>query len=189
MKNILIILGHPLKNSFCGALAKNYSAGTRKKGNKVRFLNLGDLKFNPLLKKGYKEIQKLEPDLIKAQKDIQWANHLVWIFPVWWGSFPALMKGFIDRTFLPGFAFKYVDDFKWKKYFKGKSARMVMTMDSFPWYYKIFIREPASRALRTTLSFCGVKPIKKTYFGSIMFSSKEKRKKWLRKIKVIGEKD
>lgn len=62
--------------------------------------------FNPNLEFGYRKKSELEPDLLDAQAKLKWADHVVWIYPVWWSSVPAIMKGFIDRILLPGFAFK-----------------------------------------------------------------------------------
>ena len=110
-KNILVILGHPDTDSFCGALCKAYIDSAKKHGSEVRQLHLGELKFDPVLWKGYNKIQELEPDLVNAQELIQWSNHIVFVYPNWWGAMPALMKGFFDRVFLPGFAFKYREEF------------------------------------------------------------------------------
>jgi len=73
----------------------------------VQLVPLIDLKFIPILTYGYRKISELEPDLVQMQQDILWANHLVFVYPNWWATFPALLKGFIDRVFVSGFAFKY----------------------------------------------------------------------------------
>jgi putative NADPH-quinone reductase len=106
-KRVLVVLGHPSGESFCGALTECYVDGARSAGHDVRVLRLGALNFDPVLRAGYRQTQPLEPDLLKAQADITWAEHLAFIYPIWWGGIPALMKGFFDRVFLPGFAFRY----------------------------------------------------------------------------------
>jgi NAD(P)H dehydrogenase (quinone) len=106
---ILIILGHPRADSFCGALAEAYAEAARAGGSEVRVISLGSLSFDPILHNGYAAVQPLEPDLFAAQAAISWAEHLVFVYPLWWGAMPALLKGFIDRVFLPGFAFKFRD--------------------------------------------------------------------------------
>ena len=106
-KRILLILGTPKRDSLCHALAEAYSNGARGQGHVVRQLPLGELQFDPILREGFGQQQTLEPDLLEAQRQIHWAEHLVFVYPVWWGGVPALLKGFFDRTFLPGFAFKY----------------------------------------------------------------------------------
>ncbi len=81
------------------------------------------MQFNPNLQFGYQKRIELEPDLLGAWEKIKWADHLVWIHPVWWGGLPAITKGFIDRVFLPGFAFKYRENSVWwDRLLKGKTA-------------------------------------------------------------------
>lgn len=189
MKKILVIFGHPLKESLCGALANEYIKGAKKSGNEVKTLYLGDLNFNPILEKGYKETQELEPDLIEAQKFIKCADHLVFVYPTWWASPPALLKAFIERVFLPDFAFQFKKSKRlvsWDKLLINKTARLIVTMDSPPWYYKWIVRDPGYKVMKDILTFCGIKPVKKHYFGSVKLSTTEKRKKWLEKIYKIG---
>ena len=104
-KRVLVILGHPANDSFCAALVDSYVEGARETQAEIKVLRLGELDFNPILQ-GYKTSTPLEPDLVAAQQAITWAEHLVFVYPIWWGAMPALLKGFIDRTFLPSFAFK-----------------------------------------------------------------------------------
>lgn len=49
--------------------------------------------------------QALEPCLQRCQESLLWAEHLIIVYPVWWGTMPALLKGWLDRVLLPGFAF------------------------------------------------------------------------------------
>jgi NAD(P)H dehydrogenase (quinone) len=104
-KKILVINGHPNSESFNFGIAAAYKAGAEESGAEVRSINIADLNFNPNLQFGYRKRTELEPDLLHAWEQILWADHLVWIHPVWWGGIPAIMKGFIDRLFLPGFCF------------------------------------------------------------------------------------
>ncbi len=101
-KKILVILCHPDSNGFCGSITQAYVEGAMDTGAEIRELKLGELTFDPVLWNGYNKIQELEPDLVKAQELIHWSNHLVFVYPNWWGSMPALLKGFFDRVFLPG---------------------------------------------------------------------------------------
>jgi putative NADPH-quinone reductase len=190
MKKILIILGHPDKNSFNGALARHYKKAAKKSGYEVELVYLGELKFNPILHKGYKKIQKLEPDLVKMQQKIDWADHLVFIFPTWWYSYPALLKGFIDRTILPGFAFKYKENSLLplpKRYLKGKTARLITTVDGLVLFYKLFGHSGLKSLKYGVLFFTGVWPVKTLILGSIKKSTKNKRQKWLKKINKLGK--
>ena len=188
-KKILVILGHPQKESLCGALAEAYAAGAIAEGGEVRTLALGDLAFDPILWNGYREIQPLEPDLVKAQELITWADHLVFVYPNWWGTMPALMKGFFDRTLLPNFAFKYRQDSPmWDKLLANRTAQLLVTMDTPPWYYRWVFKMPGHEQMkRTILGFCGIKVVKITEFAIVKKSLLAQRQKWLTIAKKLGE--
>lgn len=184
---ILLILGHPEPDSLCGALADAYARGAA--GTEIRRLDLGSLAFDPVLHRGYKEIQALEPDLMAAQEAIAWAEHLVFIYPTWWGGLPALLKGFIDRTFLPGFAFKYAEKKGpfWSRLLKGRTAHILTTMDAPPWYYRWIALAPGLRELRhSILGFCGVKTTGTLLMGPVKTSDQATREGWLAKAEAMG---
>ncbi|MEN0059752.1 MAG: NAD(P)H-dependent oxidoreductase [Bdellovibrio sp.] len=188
MKKILVINAHPNSQTLCGALAQHYIRGARDSGHDVKLLELSQLRFDPILHKGYLEIQELEPDLVQAQKDILWAEHLVFVFPMWWGTVPALLKGFLDRAFLPGFAFKYhQNDPFWDKLLRGRSGRLIFTTDA-PSLWNFFInRDPAINMMkRAVLEFCGVKPVGVTQFDSIKNRKPEELQKYLIKAEALG---
>lgn len=188
MKRILIINGHPDKESLCFALAAIYKKGADTTGASCAVINLIDLDFNPTLTYGYRKVSELEPDLIKAQQALSSADHLVFVYPTWWGTYPALLKGFFDRVFLPGFAFKYHKDNPfWDKLLTGKTARIITTMDAPAWYYFLMYRSPGHNSLkRAILEFCGIKPVKITAFAPIKSSDDKKRKKWLDEVSELG---
>ena len=188
MKKVLLILGHSRKESLCGALANEYQAGAETTGHNVKTIHLGSLNFDPILHDGYNSSQALEPDLRKAQQQIEWADHLVFVYPIWWGALPGLLKGFIDRVFLPGFAFKYHEgSMGWDRLLTGKSAQLIVTMDSPPWYYRWVSRMPGHHQMKKTiLEFSGIKPVAITSFGSVKASDKAKRDKWLTTAHDLG---
>ncbi len=189
-KKTLIILGHPHANSFCGSLFEAYINGAKNSDADLRELKLGDLNFDPVLWNGYNKIQDLEPDLQKAQDLISWANHLVFVYPNWWGAMPSLMKGFFDRAFLPGFAFKYREDSPlWDKLLEGRTAHLMVTMDTPSWYYRWIFHRPGHHQMKhTILGFCGINVEKISEFAPIKGSSEEQRKSWLEKAKALGRK-
>ena len=187
-KKILVILGHPDTESLCGALASAYIESATTAGSEVRELQLGELKFDPILWNGYNKIQELEPDLIRAQELIKWSDHLVFVYPNWWGAMPALMKGFFDRVFLPGFAFKYREDSAfWDKLLYGRTAHLIVTMDTPPWYYRWIYHRPGHNEMKhTILGFCGIKVAKITEFAIVKNAMPEKREKWINRVKELG---
>jgi len=189
MKNILIINGHPDKESFSYGISSSYKLGAINSNAVVKEINIAELKFNPNLEFGYRKRTELEPDLLDAQEKIKWAEHLVWVYPVWWGSVPAIMKGFIDRVFLPGFAFKKKENSVWwDKYLTGKTARLICTLDQPAWYYKLVYGSPSHKAMKKlTMQFVGIKKVKITTIGPMRLSKEEFRNKWLLKIQNLGK--
>ena len=153
----LIILGHPDHESFCNQVAETYYTTAKKAGKDIQMIKLSDLDFSENLKYGYRQKLPLESDLKMAQNLISEADHIVWVFPIWWANIPAKMKGFIDRIFLPGWAFKNGSKLP-VKLLKGKTSKLFITMDSPKWYYKYFLKEPIKYSfVKGTLNFCGIK--------------------------------
>lgn len=187
-KRILVILGHPSGNSFCAALAERYTLSAVRAGHEVRQLFLGTLDFDPVLREGYQQVQSLEADLRNAQADILWAEQLTLVYPIWWGGVPALLKGFFDRVFLPGFAFKYRQGKAFPdKLLRGRTAHLLVTMDTPPWYYRWIYRMPGLHQVRkTTLEFCGIKPTRTLTFGPILGASAGQHAAWLRQAEAIA---
>ena len=189
MRKILIINGHPDKESFNFALSAAYKNGAKKSNAEIKEINIRELNFNPNLQFGYRKRTELEPDLLEAQEKLKWADHLVWVYPVWWGSVPAIMKGFLDRILLPGFAFKKrADSVWWDKYFTGKTARLICTLDQPVWYYRWIYGSPSHKAMKKlTMNFIGVKKVRITTIGPIRLSKEAFRMKWLKKIEKLGQ--
>ncbi|WP_237274621.1 NAD(P)H-dependent oxidoreductase [Tenacibaculum ovolyticum] len=190
MKQILIINGHPDKESFNYALSAAYIKGVNKTDAELTQINISDLDFNPNLRFGYRKRMELEPDLVDAINKIKKADHIVWVFPIWWGGYPALMKGFIDRTFLPGITFQPIEGKPLpQKLLKGKSARLIITSDTPKWYDFLVMKRPAINQFKKgTLQFCGITPVKVTFISVIKDSTLSFRQKWLKKINLLGEK-
>ena len=187
-KRVLMILGTPKGGSLCHALGEAFAQGARSEGHVVRQLKLGEMQFDPVLRQGYDQSQSLEPDLLEAQRQIHWAEHLVFVYPVWWGGLPALLKGFFDRVFLPGFAFRYRGQSQaWDKLLTGRTADLLVTLDTPPWYFRWIYGAPAHRQMvRTILGFCGIKTRRLTEFSPVRPSSEEQRQTWLRKAELLG---
>jgi len=190
MKKILVINGHPTKNSFCNALSDTYASAAVAEGNQLVVLNLYDLDFRINFKNGYSKREETEKDILLAQEKIKWADHIVIVHPVWWGSVPALLKGFFDTALLPGFAFKYRKEGPWwDKLLSGKTGHIIYTCDTPIWVYKHFYMAPSvTQVKKRTLQFCGISKVRVTGIGPIRKSKQEFREKWLDKIKDLGQK-
>jgi NAD(P)H dehydrogenase (quinone) len=189
MKKVLLINGDSDAKSFCWALADAYEDGAREAGIEIARVNIGELKFDPILHNGYREIQALEPDLTKTQEQIKWAEHIVFVSPTWWAGMPALMKGFIDRTFLPGFGFRYRQNSPlWDKLLAGRSARVITTSGSPKWYGRLkYFGNMHRNFTFGILKFCGIKPVKTTIFDSIGSSTDAQRQTYLSQTKTLGK--
>lgn len=187
-KKILVINGHPDAESFNHALADAYVKGAQESGADIAVIDIGTLSFNPNLQYGYRQRTELEPDLLNAQQKILWAEHIVFIHPLWWGSYPAIMKGFLDRVLLPGFAFKKREgSVWWDKLLKGRTATIICTMDQPAWYYWLVYKSPSINALKKiTLEYCGITPVKTVRIGPIRLSKDSYRENWVSRIYKLG---
>jgi putative NADPH-quinone reductase len=188
MAKIAIIVGHPSTGTYCEALGEAYARGARANGHEVALIKLSELAFDPILHNGFAQDQPLEPDLIEAQSAIRAAAHTVWIWPLWLGFPPALLKGFLERILTDGFAFERMDNPPfYKPLLTGRSARVFVTMQMPAW---MFILLAGSRAARTfskqILAFVGMKPVRRTYFGMVQHVGQAKRSRWLDKIEAMG---
>lgn len=188
-KKILVLLGNSDTETFSGTMADVYEAAAKSAGHEVQRMNIGALTFDPILHKGYKEIQPLEPDLVCMQEVWRWADHIVIVYPSWWCGMPAILKGLFDRMFLPGFAFNF--DKTTKKVvqrLKGKTARVIVLIGtSTPFMAWFKYGDFANDILYGILGFSGMKA-KMTAFGPCDKVSDATRKKWIQKVEKLGEK-
>jgi NAD(P)H dehydrogenase (quinone) len=190
---ILLINFHNRENSFCSALASSYENGANVSGHLFKSLNVRELELEKYLKYGHEKRYEPEGDIAKAQKLISWADHLVCVYPTWWAGPPAVMRLFFEMVLSPGFAFKYHEQMtmivSWDKLLSGKTARLISTMDAPPWYYRWILGNPGGKMMKAgILGFCGLKPIKTTYFGSVKLSTKKKREQWIKTAYTLGKK-
>lgn len=187
-KKIFILLGHPDKETKCGYFVDSYERGAREADYDVKRVNLGDLKFDPMLHKGYKVIQELEPDLKMIQENIKWAEHFVIFYPSWWSTMPAMLKGMFDRMWLPCFAFNFnKNGWGWKKHLKGRSALVVVTSDSHPLVARILMGDSTNEIKRGILKFAGFSPVNVLKAGPLKNISQEGKEKWAHKFCEMGK--
>ncbi len=188
MQRILLVIGHPDSGRYTHALAERYATGARAAGADVEVLDLASLAFDPNLRTGD---EPLEPDLERASRSILAAHHLAFFFPMWWAGPPALLKGFVDRVFLPDFAYRYPPGSSIPEgLLRGRSARVVVTMDSPGWYYRLARRRALHHAFSGgTLKFCGIGPIRETTVTSLHALAEPKRLRWLERLEVQGRRD
>ena len=188
-RKIFLLNANPVPTSFSYACSNAYHSAAEQAGAEVIRFNIEEMDFDSTLHKGYEEIQELEPDLLAFQKAIRSADHLVFVYPNWWNTMPAKMKGLFDRAFLPKFAFAFEDN-KFKPLLVGKTARIVNIVGSaHPFFLWCSIGSYTNELSRGILGACGVKPVACTSFGPTRNSSDEKRQKWLDQVRAMAAKD
>ncbi|MDB4985934.1 MAG: putative dehydrogenase [Myxococcaceae bacterium] len=190
MSKLLVIVGHANRASFTQALALRYEQAASAAGAATELLQLDTLQFDPVLQGGAGE-QALEPDLLRAQAAIERAHHVAWFFPTWWAGPPALVKGFVDRAFLPGFAYRYESGRALQhKLLRGRSARLVTSMDAPWWWYALFYRSALHRSfVHATLGFVGFAPVYTTTAYGLRNASAAQRERILQRVGRAGASD
>jgi putative NADPH-quinone reductase len=189
-KRILLIQGHPDASAphLCHALADAYAAGATSAGHELRRVEVAKLDFPVLRSAAEWEKGALPPALAPVQADIEWAQHLVVLFPLWLGDMPALLKAFLEQVARPGFAFH--DDGNGgfgKKGLGGRSARLVVTMGMPALVYRFYFRAHSVRSLeRNVLGFVGIAPVHETLIGLVDRLDEAGRRKWLDKLRALG---
>lgn len=191
MKKIFILLGHPDKIGMCGKLADAYESGAKEGGHDVRRMNLGDMHFDPILHQGYRARQELEPDLVAFQEAVQWADHFVIVYPVWWVGMPALLKGLFDRAWLPGSAFRYIKlesgkrTMFWHRMYRGKTARTILTSGTAPWLVRLLPGNVNAQLRWGILWFAGFS-VRSIWFGPAENRVEAVCISWCDKVHALG---
>jgi len=199
--NILVINGHPDKKSFSTAIFNKVIDNLDNEKHEIETLNLAEMKFDPVLRFGYRERMVEDAEITRSQELIQWADHLIFIYPIWWSSMPSLMKGWIDRVFTPGVAYSsnhkgifilnFITGRQFKKLLKGKTADIITTSQGPSWWYKIFsgiISVPDSYGIavlkNAVLNHCGIKTRKVMNLGDMNRepNTLEVRERFLEKV-------
>lgn len=189
-KRILIIDGHPDSRAdrYVHALSKAYFDGARLGGHEVRSIIVSELRF-PLLRTSEDFRNGEVPGAIReAQELIAWANHVVILFPLWLGSMPAMLKGLLEQTLRPGFAFDESARSGFpKKLLSGRSARIIVTMGMPALFYRWYFRAHSLKSLqRNVLRFCGFRPVNACVVGMVESMTTAQRGEWLAKVQELG---
>jgi len=187
-KKIVVICGNPDADTFTGAVLDRYQAAAEDAGHEVKRYNVGEMDFDPILHKGYKEIQPLEPILLELQAAITECDHLVIAYPNWWCTMPASLKGLFDRFWLPGFAFNFNKATKRvEAHLTGKTARVYVISGSHSpfktwWQFGDYTNE----IQYGILGFAGINTRVTTY-GPCDKVNDQCRAKWFKEIEGHGK--
>lgn len=181
----LVIDGHPDSRSLTAALAQRYAAGH----GDARVLALRDLDFDPHLRFGYRERMPLEPDLADAKAALHAADTVVVAAPVWWGSVPALLKGFFDRALLPQQEYRYTALGLPQGLLPARRGHLLLLADT-PWFAVPFTRLPAqTQVARNTLRLCGVRSVRTHRLLGVKDADEARIARWLDRVERLGAGD
>jgi NAD(P)H dehydrogenase (quinone) len=192
-KKVYLILAHPHKNSLSYASFENIKKGLESAGHEIKTLDLHEENFNPVLvfneNKRRRDLQ-YDSEMQTYRESLSWADHLVFVFPIWWSGMPAILKGFIDRVFAKGFAYEYDSNSNMKGLLKGKTAWVVTHYDApgIVRFIPFIIHDYGVVLKNQVLKSCGFKKVKLYSISSLVGSTPEKRNKWLKKLYELGSK-
>ncbi len=182
-KKILVINAHPYDESYVSELFRTYVNHLDTNKHQVKTIELGKMTFDPVLRYGYTKRMPVDNDIELSQNLVSWADHIVFFYPIWWTTMPALLKGWIDRVITPGFAFNS-EGFKTTKHLKGRTAQLFMTSDAPALYQRLILNSPVRLMKRHILGYCGIKVVKSDIFGMVKSAKRERaRKRFIEKVK------
>jgi len=190
-RNILIIDGHPdpAAERLVHALVDAYRQGAEQARHEVQVVRLADLTF-PLLR-SQADYEKGEPveSVRQVQHLMEWATHVVIVYPLWLGSMPALLKALLEQIMRPGFAFSTKQLGRWRvKFMSGKSARIIVTMGMSGLFYRWYYRAHSLRSLqRNILRFVGFRRVRSTIIGSAGSMTRAQCEEWLKNVRGLGQ--
>lgn len=189
LTRILIIQGHPdiAGGHFCHALMAAYAEGVREGRHELREVAVAG-PLLPLLGSAREWEAAEVPEAVRHhQDDIAWAEHLVIVYPLWLGSMPAVLKGFLEQVLRPGFAVGKQGETAFTKLLKGRSARIVVTMGMPALVYRWYFGAHSLKSLeRNVLRFCGIGPIRESLVGMVEAGGPGRRAKWLDRMRELG---
>lgn len=184
---VTIIFNHPYEGSYCNAILETVSKGLRKANHEIDLIHLDNDQFNPVMTssdlKAFRDKSPVDPKVLEYKGKLEKADHLIFIFPIWWELMPAMTKGFIDKVIFPGVAYDYTnkENTRMKPLFnKIKGVTVITTMNTPKLLYRLFFGNAIKKALILgTFWKIGYKNRKWISFNNVKKVSQEKRIKWL----------
>jgi NAD(P)H dehydrogenase (quinone) len=183
MTNTLIIYAHPTRKGHNGVVLKEVEAHLNTSKSSYKLIDLYKEHFNPVLTEN--NFNKPTNQAKSYQNEIKKADHIIFIYPVWWGTFPAMLKGFFDQVFTRGFAFTYkplpfpVFGMRARPIglLSDKRATVFITMGARKWQNDLFLHRISKRAVRKPLlGFCGIKSKVCALYSCTKLTAEHKRK-------------
>ncbi|MCP2028856.1 NAD(P)H dehydrogenase (quinone) [Flavobacterium sp. HSC-32F16] len=191
MKN-LIIYAHPNPASLNHFFKQTILEILKKSGEEIVVRDLNEINFNPVLSLNDMHGQRMgqvSEDVKKEQDFISWADQIIFIYPIWWTGMPAVMKGYIDRVFSYGFAYRY-DQGVQKGLLTGKHTVIINSHGKSNTEYEEMGMDKALALTSDTgiFTYCGLEIKKHFYFDKADRASEEDILKWEKDLKMFFEK-
>ncbi|MFD2933889.1 NAD(P)H-dependent oxidoreductase [Spirosoma flavum] len=182
----LIIYAHPDQTSFNHDIKNAMVEKLHQAGDLVEVRDLYALEFDPILTTADLAASKtgqIPADIATEQSFIAWADVVTFIYPIWWTGLPAIMKGYIDRVFMYGFAYQYVQGVQ-QGLLKGKKAIIINTQGKSHDEYR---STGMDKALQLTsdkgiFDYCGFEILHHVFLASVLQASPTQRATWLAEI-------
>jgi len=194
---VLIVFNHPYEGSFCNSILKSVSQGLINGNNELEIIHLDNEKFDPVMrakdlqafalarKDPQRAYEMLDQQVIEYQKKLKSAQHIIFIFPIWWELMPALTKGFIDKLIFPSIAYEYQQKGSGMKSLLSNltGVSVITTMNTPSIIYRLLFGNAIKKALLLgTFWKIGIKNRKWINLTNVKSVTKEKRELWLREL-------
>lgn len=191
MATITLIHGHPDAGNghLLDLLADAYLDGALSAGHSVEMLRLNALNFPLIRSKKEWEEGPIPPDIQAAQGAILTADHLVFLFPLWLGDVPALMKAFLEQVARPSFLLTDpAKGFASPRRLAGCSTRSIVTMGMPALLYRLYFLSHGVRSFkRNVLGFAGLGPNADTLIGMAENMPVERRDRLVSRMTALGK--
>jgi len=156
----LIIYAHPNVKGHCSAFLDAVVNGLKGRNLEYKLIDLYKIGYDPVLKSDElysSDKTKISKENLAFQKDIAEAERLIFIYPLWWNTMPAILKGFFDRVFVPKFAFEFVKGIPYGL-LRGKKAAVFITSGASNFVSFLFMGNRGKKAItKDVLGYCGIK--------------------------------
>lgn len=188
MKN-LIIYAHPNPASLNHLFKQTVLESLEQSEQEIVIRDLNEINFNPVLSlddMNGQRMGKVTEDVQIEQDFITWADRIIFIYPIWWTGMPAIMKGYIDRVFSYGFAYRYDQGIQ-KGLLTGKKAIIINSHGKSNAEYA---ESGLDKALVLTsdtgiFNYCGLKIQQHFYFDKADRASAESISDWKNEIIAV----
>lgn len=146
----LVVYCHPIEGSFSSVLRDATVSGLRRAGHSVDIIDLAADSFNPVMREdewlSYMAKNPVPPpDVAKYVELVQHAEIMVFVYPTWWSSVPAQLKGWADRVFRPGVAFTLNKRNRVRPALQNLRRIITVTTFGSPWMYVKAMNDNGSR--------------------------------------------